>query len=670
VAYLRNEDTPFAITGDTVLTQILHGDGSYTVKVERMTGAAGNEYTLSLVSPNFPASPPPNVPSMLFEESKKDSLTIPYARLGTLGVSSRDYVFFAVNPSVEVFSAYLNYCQNRYKGTLPQFGLIMVSSYSPIRIWRVDAYRRCSKSGCGPNLVAQADIPEAFSDGTFDSSSFSSDCLQTYNDKITQLEYVNERNVAVTVRHTNVNQSILEYRTYWLNVNTMQLAGPGLARTGPWVDEAPTTASGSTVLCPAMQILPKFGSLGARLLSALVFLFKMPVDAVLYTPGIIDLWSKGLVCPLQTRGHAVLQQCGAGAFSLEDFFDALQSATDIFWAGLTFVSRLVGNIESTDFVQNALNGIARYGAGSIDLWTVRFQVLGAMKAGPKTIMESMPISILSGMQQGGQWAQGALKASSNVLGWARFGYTCVVKVVVVIMRNVLLNTPVGISGAWRIIINTLDEMREAYESYVVYNMRQTCAGISLMFGVTNPWAVFLYQQCLGQATIVQSGLTLGLSVFNLAPFAECMCHGTKGNVFAQYALENCIPKASTTLRPKLLYMIQASESASGAISRSQALCADMISYTKKELVDSVQPWFDTQHASLKALAASVDYALVWADPTAGKCLDIGHDPNVVVLMPWPQDYFHGCGARACAGASAASCGGRLRRSLGTPEGCP
>jgi len=220
----------------------------------------------------------------------------------------------------------------------------------------------------------------------------------------------------------------------------------------------------------------------------------------------------------------------------------------------------------------------------------------------------------------------------------------VVKVVVAITRNVLLNTPVGMSGAWRIIINTLDEMRAAYDSYVVYNMRQTCAGISLMFGVTNPWAVFLYQQCLGQATMVQSGLTLTLSIFNLAPFAECMCHGTKGNVFAQYALQNCIPHASTALRPRLLYMIQSSASSSGAKSRAQALCEDMISYTKKELVNSVQPWFDTQHKSLKALAASVDYALVWADPTAGDCLDIGHDPNVVVLMPWPQDYFHGCGA--------------------------
>ena len=639
-AYLRNPDAPFAITGDTVLTQILHGDGSYTVKIERLTGAAGNEFTLSLVSSTFPANPPPNVPSALFSQYPKDSLTIPYARLGTLGVSSRDYVFFAVNPSVDVFRAYLDYCANRYKDALPQFGLIMVSSYSPIRIWRVDAYQRCTQSGCGPNLVAQADIPDAFSDGTFNSDSFASDCLQTYNDVITQLEYVNELNIAVTVRYTDVNQSFVQYRTYWLNIDTMQLSGPGLAQTGPWMDEAPTTASGSTVLCPAMQILPKFGSFIARLVSAGVFLIKMPLDSVLYTPGIINLWSQGLVCPLQTRGHTVLQQCGANAFALDDFFDSLQSATDIFWAGLTFVSRLVSTVQSTDFVQNALNGIARYGAGSIDLWTARFQVLKAMDAGPSTMFDAMPTSFLTGMQQGGQWAQGALKASSNMLGWARFGYTCVVKIVVAITRNVLLNTPVGASGAWRIIVNTLDEMRSAYDSYVVANMRQSCAGISLMFGLTNPWAVFLYQQCLASSTVVQSGLTLSLSIFNLAPFAQCMCHGTQGKTFAQYALQNCVPQASTALRPTLLQMIQASSSVSS--NQAQALCTSMISLTKSELTGSFQPWFDAQYLSLNALAASVDYSLIWADPNAGECLDIGHDPNVVVLMPWPQDYFQGC----------------------------
>jgi hypothetical protein len=76
-AYLRSPDAPFAVTGDTILTAVQHGDGGYTVRVEeRLTGTSGNEFTVSLVSGNFPASPPPKVPSALFAQGPKDSLTV------------------------------------------------------------------------------------------------------------------------------------------------------------------------------------------------------------------------------------------------------------------------------------------------------------------------------------------------------------------------------------------------------------------------------------------------------------------------------------------------------------------------------------------------------------------------------------------------------------------
>jgi hypothetical protein len=642
-AYLRNPDAPFAVTGDTILTAVQHGDGGYTVRVERLTGTSGNEFTLSLVSGNFPASPPPDVPSALFAQSPKDSLTIPYARLGTLGVSSREYVFFAVNPSTHVFDAYLRYCSNSHPEEISQFGLIMVSSYSPIRIWRVDAYRRCTSAGCGPNLVAQVDIPGAFSDGTFSGTSLRSDCDKNFSDAITQLEYVNEINIAVTVRYTDVSGSFVQYRTYWLHAETMQLSGPGLARSGPWVDSVPTTASDTTVLCPAMQVLPELGSLAAELAAAGVFLLKMPLDAVLYSSGIIHLWSSGLICPLQTRGHSVLQRCGAGAFSLDGFFASLQTATDLFWSCVTFVSALVGRAKSASFVENALNGIARYGAGSIDLWSARFKVLTVISQGPSVMLSATPVTVLTGVASGDVWAQGALKVSSNMLGWARFGYTAALKMVVTILQSVLANRPVTASGAWRIIVNTLDEMADSYDSYVVDNMRQSCAGVSLMFGLTNPWAVYLYQQCIAGTSITSAGLGVTLSVFNLAPFTQCMCSRSSGKVFAQHALSHCVPQASTTLRPKLLSMIQASAAPVGVGSPTQQLCANMIAYTKGQLTEAVQPWFDAQYASLAALANTIDYALIWLDPSAGDCLDFDKDPNVVVLLPWPQDYFQACG---------------------------
>lgn len=676
-AFLRNPLAPFVITGDTVLTSVHHGDGGYTVRVERLTGAAGHEFTLSAVSNNFPAAPPPSVPASLFLQYPKDHLTVPYSRLGTVAVSSRDFVFYAVNPAIEVFDAYLHYCRNN-GDQIDQFGLIMVSSYSPIRVWRVDAYRRCGAQGCGTDLVKQVDIPDAFSDGTVQGTDLSYDCARSFNEAVTQLEYINEINIAITVKHSNVDATFVDYRTYWLHTRTMLLRGPGLSAQGPWEDDIPVTALSAYSLCPAMQILPEFGSMGAEVLLAGVFLAKMPIDTVLYLPGIINLWSKGVVCPLQSRGHSILQQCGANAFSLEDFFSSLQTATNLFWSSLTFLSAAVGDLGSTGFIENGLNGLARYGTGTIDLWTVRFQVLNLMKAGPSSILQAMPTTVISGASGVAQWAQGPLKVSASTLGWARFGYGSVAKIVVTIAQNVAMNKPVSSDGAWRIVVNTLDEMHDYYDSFVVDNMRQACAGLSLMLGISNPWAVFVYHQCLAANTVVDSGLSVVLSVFNLAPFAQCMCSGSSGRVFGDYARINCIPQASTTLRPVLLEMIQSSNRVTYSTTAAQALCQSMLSYTRMHLVDSMQPWFDSQEKSLDALAASVDYALFWMDPKAGDCLDFDHDPDVVVLMPYPSDYFQACGSTSicrsrCSGvfeafdASLAAAQAPVSRSLVTVE---
>ena len=651
-AFLRNPAAPFVITGDTMLTAVRHGDGGYTVRVERLTGSTGSEYTLSEVTSVLPAYPPADVPHALFAQFPRDHLTIPYARQATLAVSSRQYVFYAVNPAMQVYGAYLTYCRDSVQ--LPQFGLIMTSSFSPIRVWRVDAYRRCNAAGCGSDLVSQVDIPDAFSNGTDDGSGLTWDCLRSYNEGITQLEYINSANIAVTVRRTDVNGSFVEYRTYWLNADTMQLTD-----AGPWADSVQTTtaALGAYTLCPAMQILPEAGSLAAGVVNAGIHLTKMVVGVVVYFPGIVRLWSSGTVCPLQTRGHSVLQQCGSQAFLLDDFFGSLQASTNIFWGSLALLSQRVGTLGSSDasaFAQNVLNGASRYGAGSIDLWTAGFQVLSVMRA-PGAALEEAPEVMLAQAEGGAGWAQGGFKLAANSLGWARFCYTSLVKIVVTIAQNVLLNQPVGAGRAWRIVVNTLDEMRGDFEGDVVDNLRQSCAGISLMMGLTNPWAVLVYQQCIAANTAVAAGVDLTLSVFNLAPFAQCMCSGSAGRVFGDYARLYCVPQASTRLRPVLLQMIQASQAPpiGQGLTASQALCQNMLDYTKASMVGSVQPWFDAQFASMNALGSSLDYAMSWFDPTAGQCLDYNEDPDVVVIMPYPVDYFQACGGTSLCRAKCA-----------------
>ena len=77
-------------------------------------------------------------------------------------------------------------------------------------------------------------------------------------------------------------------------------------------------------------------------------------------------------------------------------------------------------------------------------------------------------------------------------------------------------------------------------------------------------------------------MDVSLSIFNLAPFAQCMGTSIAGKVFGDYAMAYCVPQAPTSLRPILLQMIQASSATpvGNALPQSQALCQDMINYTK------------------------------------------------------------------------------------------
>ena len=95
----------------------------------------------------LPAYPPPDVPHALFSQHPRDHLSIPYARQATLAVSSQNYVFDAGNPANQAYYAYLEFCGSPFCGgptLLPQFGVIMESSFSPIQprhVWGPDVRR-------------------------------------------------------------------------------------------------------------------------------------------------------------------------------------------------------------------------------------------------------------------------------------------------------------------------------------------------------------------------------------------------------------------------------------------------------------------------------------------------------------------------------------------------
>jgi hypothetical protein len=247
--------------------------------------------------------------------------------------SSKNYVFYASNPDYNVFDAYFEYC-SKPAGELGKFGLLITSSYGPIRIYRVSAYVRCSAYSCGANLVRSIDL-----DGF--SSDYDSKCSGEFNTSVTHLEYLNEDNIAVvvtsspvstfdrdTLRFTNASTAV-----YWLNPATMRLS------SSIWQTILPTSNAGS--LCPSMQRFPRVGSFLAELANSAVYLVEYVIKVPMNFPGMIPIWAAGGRCPQQSYGHAMLATCGADILSLDNVFDALCDAQSIFWHTLSLVASMI-----------------------------------------------------------------------------------------------------------------------------------------------------------------------------------------------------------------------------------------------------------------------------------------------------------------------------------------
>ena len=228
---LRLPGQPLFTTGDVVFTERRLGGGASSVVVERLTTDDRNMLTLDILSQDFPALAPLSVQADEFTTNDPSHLLIPpvASYRPTLAVSSRNYVFYASPPAIQCLRAYLDYCYAKAHDAKqnPKAGFLLLSSYAPIRIYRVRAYRKCAGYSCGSNLVSYAQF------NGFDLAYMTSSCDQVFNLSIVNLEYLNEDNIAVVMRYTMTSEYSVDtdtmdgansgYKTYWLNPPTMQV---------------------------------------------------------------------------------------------------------------------------------------------------------------------------------------------------------------------------------------------------------------------------------------------------------------------------------------------------------------------------------------------------------------------------------------------------------------
>jgi len=616
-------------------------------QVERLEGDEVDVFSLNSINQQLPALPKAVVPLQPEELASADRLTIPYsyqtARIAA--ANSRNFVFYASNPNADVLGPYLEYCADKADPEkLSKFGILFLSSYAQIRVYRVSAYRRCAAYSCGDDLVRHVTLAGF-------SRAFGRECSETFNVSVRALEYLNEDNIAVTVESSPVTGwdaatasfKNASRRTYWLNPSTMRLKDT-IWQTDPASTGLPTQVP---QLCPALQRLPRLGTLLAETLNAGVFALRYVAFAIAYTPGLVAAWSAGPRCPAPGAAlyHSVLASCGGRVYALDDLFDSLDDAGAVFWHGLSLVARLIAPQSKPAVagpLTDVLDGMAQYGQGAVDAWAGGRAVLLLTRVPVREQAVQLWATVQAGtMGDASRMLQGLATPGAGALAWSRFVYRAGSEYALALLQRFL--DPLDdltLARAATLFWAGLYDLRDEYTATVTSRMRLACGGLKLIFGVDSPWAGLLYHQCAAGAELTDGVFRLVLDIFVQIPMAKCVCKDVAGQAVSAFVTQRCAPSLPVSLVPTL-YSI--ANELSGTVPIRAMACERVLDSVKTAIAGSLDPWFENLYASLDALGSSVDYATAVYDDDAGRCLDFQNDPHVVVIVPQPVDYFQRCG---------------------------
>jgi len=582
-------------------------------------------------------------------------------------------VFYAAPPALQCMQAYMDFCRLKAEGSnsLPQFGFLLTSSYAPIRIYRVKAYQQCSTYSCGSNLVAHAQFEG------INTAYLSADCEGSFNVSVVRLEYLNEDNIAVVMKYSTyaeydvgtgaINGSNSGYTTYWLNPPTMQVA------TTIWQTSVPV--SNYATLCPAMQRLPRIGTLGAEVANAGVFLVRWAVNAVLYTPGMVPIWKDGGSCPAPgaSHRHSILMNCGQTLFSLDDFFDSLDDANAVIWHSLTVVGQLTSpagtDAGAANPVLDILEGMDQYGYAAVDLWSARSSVIRLMQVPVFEQIDKTLAVMQSSPGSESMVIAGVFKVGTAGIAWARFTYKALAEISLVIAKEVLLGKDQTASHIWQVVWATLYDLQAQYTAVITDRNLMACGGLKLMFGLDNPWANLLYGTCAMNAEYYASVLRMAMDMFVEIPMVKCVCKDSAGLDARSYVEKTCAPNLPVTIRPKLYMIVNQLQGLTSA-NFEQMACERVVTDLQTTLQNELNPVFESFEMAAEALASLIDYTLTPWDSDAGHCLDYQTDSHVVVIVPQPVDYFAKCADTSLCHSLCGSLWQAFQAANATPTDLP
>ena len=309
-------------------------------------------------------------------------------------------------------------------------------------MWRIDPFAYCphgnsddpDDANCGIGRVKFANVEGAFTDTYRDPDTGEAmnvfdinKCSINFAVAVTNLEYINEENIAVTILNASfeeydpftgnlkANAIRAQYKVLFLSTETLAFAET------PWNREGMLTAHSEGMLCPAMRRLPNLGSMTTEIIVAGVELVRKVFDLAITLPGLVEIWGKQQSCSLVTHGHSFLRKCGSDMLLLDDFFEAINRANAHFWRSFSLIAERIRSLDE-DNLANIVDGVAYYGESTISPMDVYKSIIVSTKVPTKELGTQFIQGILP-MSKGAMANE--LAISANPMRMAQFSYNLI-----------------------------------------------------------------------------------------------------------------------------------------------------------------------------------------------------------------------------------------------------
>jgi len=677
--FVRSRFQPFIAAGDVFLYQRAKDDVSGDILVTRLYDNKRGDFSLqqeqlNLVTNNVPMQYHQCLDEACYlEQLRANRIVLPFGYFDrenpTVSAASEWAVHWTATPSAKKCALVLDFCAHTSRDES-----LLYAAHKP-RLWTLRTVRSPSPGGLGrpfseEALASYMIIPDWFSCSSADFTE-RTQCSRMYNMKVVGLEYINADNLLLTVLAATPgdwdwrNEGVFEgrpfqYRFYFVHPNRHDCTSANEPETiyTCWrsaeegMFSAPSKISETGALCPMLQRMPKWGSMGTEIVVSQIFLVKFLLEALFVMPLVVR-GNIGEIFEQRPRPtfHSILDASGTTLFDLEDALQAMQlsalfAASTIARTGALMESLGVQELETV------LVGTARvyeYTAAASMVEDRVFGQAGAAVSGPynrlvssfaATTTDAAPIStpgvpVSLSSQASSRWVRVFQSVAGPSVSWLRITMKVLRRILVKAIRNGQFRRIVARDMVSSLITSVYESEQEISHG-LFDNMKIICDASGQVIGRTNSWGQAVRHSCMLVPESMQSVVRVILVLTVDYQVMDCVCKQTDGFVVEEVLNNVCLPRILPMARKA--FVMQA------ITDKSTSACFAVMDSVNNKLLRAFEPVFARMVKAQLAIESAFGLLVTQAfgmDALDMKCTD-HTSPFVVSIMPEPVDYFMGC----------------------------